>query len=251
MKIVTWNCNGALRKKTDAIDYLDADVLVVQECEDPARSTSGYKEWAGSYLWTGKSKNKGIGVFVRKGHVLTLLEWDGEFRINGLVSDSPSLHWRTSDLELFLPCKINNEITLLAVWTKNASSPNFGYMGQFWKFLQIHRNDLHKDKVVVLGDFNSNVKWDEADRWWSHSDVVAELNDIGINSLYHHQYDEHQGSEKMPTFYLHRNESKPYHIDYAFLSNDLLCNSRLIVGKIEQWLEVSDHMPLKIEMQID
>jgi exonuclease III len=51
MRIVTWNCNGALRKKLTEADALDADILVIQECEDSAQSTNAYRAWASDYLW--------------------------------------------------------------------------------------------------------------------------------------------------------------------------------------------------------
>ena len=73
MKIVTWNCNGGLRNKLHAVDSLDADLVVVLECEDPAQSTKAYREWAGDYIWYGKNKNKGIGVFV-------LVEYPGHLK---------------------------------------------------------------------------------------------------------------------------------------------------------------------------
>ena len=67
MKIVTWNCNGAFRKKYHAIENMQADILVIQECEDPACSTNKYVDWAGEYLWKGENKNRGIGIFSRNG----------------------------------------------------------------------------------------------------------------------------------------------------------------------------------------
>lgn len=233
MKIVSWNCNGALRKKLDQIISLDADIYIVQECEDPAKSSDfPYQQWASNYLWIGKNKNKGLAIFA-KPHV-TLEKLDLE----------------SGNLESFIPCKINKQAILLAAWTRQANSPTFGYIGQLWKFLQIHKQALSSDNTLIVGDLNSNARWDAWDRWWNHSDVVRELHEIGIHSLYHHQTGEPQGQETQPTFYMYRKLEKPYHIDYAFLSAPLLQSSSISIGTHFEWLEHSDHMPVIFEAAI-
>ena len=40
MKFVSWNCAGAFREKFEEIIKEDADIYVIQECEDPAKSDS-------------------------------------------------------------------------------------------------------------------------------------------------------------------------------------------------------------------
>ncbi len=56
MRIVSWNCNGALRNKTDPVDLLLADLLIVQECEYPGKSLSTYQQ--GQATISGKASIK-------------------------------------------------------------------------------------------------------------------------------------------------------------------------------------------------
>ncbi len=247
MRIVSWNCNGALRNKLSQLDALNADVLIIQECEDPAHSTSHYREWAGAYLWKGSSKHKGIGVFPKNGNTVCGLEWHGSFSMPALVGTSAATSWTTASLELFLPFKLNGDQTILSVWTKGDDRRVFSYIGQLWKYLCIHLADLSNSKSIVLGDFNSNAIWDKPDRWWNHSDVVTQLANAGLQSLYHGQSALAQGQETTPTLFLQRNRNKPYHVDYVFASDDILQKSHLEIGRPEEWLHCSDHMPLWVD----
>jgi endonuclease/exonuclease/phosphatase family metal-dependent hydrolase len=231
MRIVTWNCAGALRRKTAAIDALGADILVVQECENPAASDSAYADWAGNYVWTGAIKHKGVGVFARNGIAIETLGWDGD----GLAH--------------FLPVRIGGRLDLLAVWTQPVVPSTYSYIGQFWQYLQRHRAALGSDSLIC-GDFNSNAIWDRKTRHWNHSDCVRELGQIGLVSLYHVASGEPQGAESQPTFFLHRNPAKPFHLDYLFAHASQVPPgwSGLEVGDPKDWLTLSDHMPVIVDL---
>lgn len=230
LKIVTWNCNGAFRKKFKELEAFKADVYVIQECENPEESTDAiYKDWADNYLWVGDSKHKGLGVFVNKGIDLKQLDWSDKYE--------------GQRVKHFLPCSINNDFDLLAVWTHQNNAPTFGYIGQLWKYLQVNKS--HFKKILLAGDFNSNTIWDVKSRWWNHSDVVRELDELGIKSCYHSTYKEIHGKETKPTFFLQRNLEKPYHIDYIFGSKEFLSKlNKIEVGSVEKWLNISDHLPI-------
>ncbi|MCA0237841.1 MAG: endonuclease/exonuclease/phosphatase family protein [Bacteroidetes bacterium] len=235
MKIVTWNCNGAFRKKFDNISDFDADIYIIQECENPAEiGHSEYLNWAGNYLWMGDTKNKGLGIFTKTDIKIEKLDWTNNFQ--------------NHTVKHFLPCKINSDFDLLAVWTHKNNSPNFGYIGQLWKYLQANKEKLNE--TLIAGDFNSNTIWDQWDRWWNHTDVVKELNELGIESIYHKWTGEQQGKESTPTLYFQRNISKPYHIDYIFGSKKFTEQTKkLEIGKADQWLKLSDHMPIFCEIE--
>jgi exonuclease III len=227
MKIVSWNCNGAFRRKYAQIDELQADVVIIQECENPASIGGDYEIWADQYAWAGGNKNKGFAVFAKNGHAITPLDWSSE----GLMQ--------------FLPVRINDEFDILAVWTKQNPKTAFRYIGQFWKYLQLNKLKLSTSSLIC-GDFNSNKIWDKRGRVWNHTECVKELDDSGFISLYHIVANEPQGSESRPTIFLHRNPLKPYHIDYAFAHRDRIPNdwSGLVIGEPSHWLQFSDHMPV-------
>ena len=88
MKIVSWNCNGAFRKKYETLDKIyDADIYVIQECENPELSKDeGYIKFGKNGLWQGY-KNKGLGIFAKDNITLEPAKWS------------------TYGLQYFIPCK--------------------------------------------------------------------------------------------------------------------------------------------------
>lgn len=245
MRIVSWNCNGALRNKTHRIDQLAADILIIQECEDPKYHSEEFIKWSGDYLWKGSSRHKGIGVFARNGIKIEGLDWSGSFFVKGFRKNHPAHHWSSEELEHFLPFSIDQKFNVLAVWTKNANV--YKYIGQLWQYMQIHYQQIISSPILIMGDLNSNKRWDREGRWWNHSDVVSELNEEGIISLYHHCYSESQGEESLPTFYLQRNTEKAFHIDFVFGSREFQTTSMVTIGCKDDWLDISDHMPVILD----
>ena len=230
MVIINWNCNGAFRKKFKQLEKFEADIMVIQECEDPESSNNkNYREWAKNFIWTGDNKDKGLGIFCKE---------------SVKISNN---NWETNNLKYFISANINGDFNIIGLWNHHANSPTFGYIGQFWKYLQINKSLM--SKALIIGDFNSNKIWDKWDRWWNHSDVVRELEEIEIRSLYHEFFNEEQGKEQCPTFYLQKNILKPYHIDYAFADKKTIDKIKNFeIGQKTEWLQWSDHMPILIEL---
>lgn len=235
MRIVTWNCNGAFRRKFESILEFKADIYIIQECEDPTKCRhQNYQEWAANYIWIGDNKNKGLAIFARPDIKLRKLDWSNQYKDH--------------NVKYFLPCKVNEDFDLLAVWAHRNNSPNFGYIGQLWKYLQVNKDKLNT--AIIAGDFNSNTNWDQWDRWWNHSDVVNELKELRIESLYHKYSGEEQGSETIPTLYFQRKLERTYHIDYIFGSDRFYEGlARFEIGQADKWLGISDHMPILCEFE--
>lgn len=231
LKIVTWNCNMAFRKKAAEILEHRPDILVVQECEHPEKlNFPSHPVQPTGFLWLGENKNKGLGIFCYGGFTCKIHK-----------SHNPAL-------KLIVPVKISKgtaKMMLYAIWAHNPGDKEGQYITQVWKALRHYDKFITKTNTILTGDFNSNTIWDKPRREGNHSTVVKQLESRNISSVYHKYFTQAQGREAHPTFYLYRNRNKPYHMDYCFVSADLMKKLSCVeIGDFDRWTKYSDHVPL-------
>lgn len=230
MKIITWNCNMAFRKKADFILAHKPDILIVPECEHPDKlkfNTDTPKPT--DILWFGMNRNKGIGIFSYT-----------KFKFKLLNTHNPNLR-------MIIPIGVTGgkyDFTLYAIWANNPGDPDGQYIEQVWKAIQHYDQDLN-NTTILIGDFNSNSIWDRKHRESNHSNVVKFLESKDIFSSYHLFHKQIQGKEKHPTLYMYRHQDKPYHIDYCFVSKDIARKIKSVeIGDFDFWSKHSDHVPV-------
>lgn len=237
MKIITWNCQGAFRKKADEILRLGPDILVVQECEHPDKLKFETTIKPQQVYWYSSGGKKGLGIFSYSDYSFEILpDFNPEFRY----------------IIPFLITGKGQSFKLFAIWAMNNKEIyEARYIGQVWLAINYYY-DLLDDSTVLIGDFNSNKIWDYKDRVGNHTDVVNKLSSKNIYSVYHKIFHKDQGKETHPTLHMYRKKEKSYHIDYCFVSANLL--RRIIdveIGTYEQWSRLSDHCPISIKFNFD
>jgi exodeoxyribonuclease III len=230
MRIITWNCNMAFRKKADIILAYKPDILIVPECEHPDKlkfntDTTQPKD----ILWFGTNKNKGLGIFSYS-----------DFRFKLLKKHNP-------EFRMIIPIAVTGpfDFTLYAIWAYNPTDPDGQYVTQVWKAIHHYDRLLTKKQTILIGDFNSNTIWDRPRREGNHSALVERLEKKGIHSVYHKYFNQVQGKEQHPTLYMYRHKDKPYHLDYCFASEDVANKLKSVeIGDYESWIKYSDHVPV-------
>jgi exodeoxyribonuclease III len=235
MKIITWNCNMAYRKKADFLLKYEPDIVVVPECEHPdkLKFKSGIP-MPTDIVWHGTNHNKGLGVFSYS---------DYKFKLHKV---------HNPDFRIVLPLIVSGgkvDFVLFAIWANNPQDRNYQYIGQVWKAINYYKSLLKGRKTILIGDFNSNAIWDKPHREGNHSTVVEFLKNKKIHSVYHKFFNQTQGQEEHKTLYLYRHKNKPYHIDYCFASTDFA--EKITEVKVEtynDWMNLSDHTPLMVTL---
>jgi exodeoxyribonuclease-3 len=82
MRLITWNCQGAFRKKADIILSHRPDILVVQECEHPDKLVFNSSiQQPKDFHWYGDNIHKGIAIYSYSDYKFELLpDFNSAFR---------------------------------------------------------------------------------------------------------------------------------------------------------------------------
>jgi hypothetical protein len=230
MRIITWNCSMAFRKKAALLSVLQPDLAVIQECEMPER-------WgeigATSVLWHGANRHKGLAVLAF-----------GAWRLEPVAQ-------RDATIDYVLPAHVTGPLSfnLLGVWTKPSSIPGQDYVGQIYKAALVYQDWLAGGPSLVVGDLNSSSVFRKQPGRAHHTDVVDALAEAGMTSAYHHYHGCAHGVEAHPTWFMHKRTRSVFHLDYCFIPE--LWAPRLLgvtVGAIADWSPYSDHVPLIVDI---
>jgi len=230
MRLISWNCKMAYRKKAKLISGYSPDLVIIPECESTGGET-------GKNLWFGNNRNKGIGIFSYSDFELGLHE---EY--------NPAFKY-------VIPIKVKGDgldFNLFAVWAMNdTEDPRQRYIGKVYTAINYYKK-LLECPIIIIGDFNWNAIWDKSLDYPLHGDLtdtVDVLKSRGIRSAYHEFFKEDFGAETKPTFFMHHNPNKPYHIDYCFMSDDFDI-SDVEIGTYNDWKDSrSDHVPLIVTLE--
>ncbi|MBR7167881.1 MAG: hypothetical protein IKD33_03620 [Bacteroidales bacterium] len=227
MKIVSWNCRGGFRKKIEEIIFLNADIYIIQESENPDNYPK-LKNRIKTYFYIGENdKHKGVLIFTLNENIaLKHAGWEDFYR------------------RFFIPVVVNNSFIVVGLWACNP------YIHELYFYLRLIKRYFTDMPIVFMGDTNSNKQFDHKhNREGNHSDTIRLLNSWGYESMYHYFSGEEQGKETVPTFRMHNHKDKPYHIDFCFAKPKFVKHFEIITEK--KFETYSDHNPLSIELTDD
>jgi exonuclease III len=229
MKIVSWNCGGAVfgrgltEEKGKGIlsiqNEYNPDILVVQELnENDINKVQGFSH----RCWYGDKKNDepcGIAVFSRDKYKIQRFD-DSEFN---------------KTFRYVVPYLVTGgkeTFTLFAVWSKEYYSNNPIY--KIPDYYQLG------ERTIITGDFNA---------WYDGEDSLYADFERKLNKMHIYNCEKQSGGRFNPTkYYYPKNQNQEVGVidDYCFAANDFKIKKEngFIIGKYDGWRQYSDHLPL-------
>jgi len=231
LRIVTWNCNMALRLKFDRLRSLRPDVAIIQECADP----DGAKGWRPDCTgcdWIGFNPDKGLGVFSF-----------GDLTLTRSASYAETY-------ALYLPVTVTGwcHFNLLGLWAADPRKIPAGATNDPAAALCHYRGFLATGPTVVTGDFNRLPQQISARRGGPGSSVVDLLAGAGLTNADFAMSDASGQPALRRTHFHQRKFSRGFVVDYIFIPTaEAACLVAFEVGDPHDWITWSDHVPLMAE----
>ena len=123
------------------------------------------------------------------------------------------------------------------------------YVGGILRGLDCYREFLQGAPSIVIGDFNSPGN-DARSR--SHHAALEDrlLTEFALMNAWR-VYAERTGQPiDEPTYYLQRQNDRPFHIDYCFFPEAWASTLRSVeIGNYSDWATDSDHRPILVEFE--
>lgn len=227
MRIAVWNTQQASAKRWDPLLSLRPDLAILPEStRHHARLGPSLLEPEVAWQWVGDNDAKGLAL-AGFGHPLNPIDPKGDPGKLSVAATAPSL-----------------DLTVLGIWSR--PKPQYPYSTEIVDSLKAYDHIIQNHRTIIAGDFNLTGDGSEVEGFLG---IVTHLKSRGFTSAYHHHFTEPFGVETRPTFFQGRKSDEPYHIDYLFVSDDLLpALSSVEVGGYDAWVGAghSDHVPLTV-----
>lgn len=217
MRLATWNCQSGLDNNWGAVEALDADALVVQECgSGTPDQVKGQDGW--TCAWQPGRWHKGLAVLARSPYRIESREPSEPFAVSTLISGP-------------------DQFRFVGFWAMTPNDAGYEYPQQAARLIEGLPDD--GIPIVVAGDFNAS----KSD---AHAANVKSLEARGLVSAYHAYHDlDRFGDEPDHTSYFQWQASRPYHMDFVFVPATWHIRS-VEVGTFEDYpgRRLSDHVPV-------
>jgi exodeoxyribonuclease III len=237
LRIVSWNCNMALRHKCEALLSLRPDVAIIQECAEPDSDAGrGWRPACRDADWIGFNAQKGLGIFTFGN--LTL-------RRHASYAERFSLYL---PVEIGGPCRFN----LLGVWVADARKISPGATSDPLRAIDFYRPFLVAAPAVVAGDFNRLPQQMSArSKEFPGASVVEMLAEAGLENADIVMSDASGQDALRRTHYHQRHFSRGFVVDYLYIpAAERARLTAFEVGDPHDWLRWSDHVPLVAEFDL-
>lgn len=233
LRIVSWNCRGAIARKAVHLAGLAPDLAVIPEAGPRAlrEQTSGWPP--GQAALAGPRPELGVFAF-----------GDTTLRVRPTHPGDAHSPAVVAEVGGRLP------FTVLAVCARPAGSgPHHRrYAASLLDAIERHAVGT-TNPLVVAGDFNTAGVLGGGR---AHREVVEALAGLGLTSAWHHLAGRDHGEEGCGTFHMYaRASSTAIHLDYCFVPDAWLPYLRTAwIGPSDPWLSRSDHRPLVVDVAL-